>query len=79
MIRSFILLDLLLSYLAALQAPAIMMSQNRQATKDRLEARHDYEANSKAGMEIIALHAKVGRPAGPNRLEAATSAIFGLD
>jgi uncharacterized membrane protein len=55
----FILLNLILSCLAALQAPVIMMSQNRQATKDRLEAQHDYEVNLKAEMEIIALHAKL--------------------
>jgi uncharacterized membrane protein len=55
----FILLNLVLSCLAALQAPVIMMSQNRQAAKDRLEAQHDYEVNLKAEMEILALHAKV--------------------
>lgn len=55
----FILLNLVLSCLAALQAPVIMMSQNRQAARDRLEARHDYEVNTKAEMEIMALHAKV--------------------
>src|SRR4051812_29188237 len=42
----FIFLNLMLSMLAALQAPVIMMSQNRQAAKDRLEARLDYETNS---------------------------------
>jgi uncharacterized membrane protein len=55
----FILLNLVLSCLAALQAPVIMMSQNRQAAKDRLEAQHDYEVNLKAEMEILALHAKL--------------------
>ncbi len=55
----FILLNLVLSCLAALQAPVIMMSQNRQATRDRLDARHDYEVNLKAEMEIMALHAKI--------------------
>jgi uncharacterized membrane protein len=55
----FILLNLVLSCLAALQAPIIMMSQNRQAEKDRLEAHHDYEINLKAEMEVMALHAKV--------------------
>src|SRR5260370_38103946 len=55
----FILLDLVLSMLAALQAPVIMMSQNRQAAKDRLDAQHDYEVNLKAEMEIMALHTKL--------------------
>jgi uncharacterized membrane protein len=54
----FILLNLVLSCLAALQAPVIMMSQNRMAAKDRVDARHDYEVNLKAEMEIMALHAK---------------------
>jgi uncharacterized membrane protein len=55
----YILLNLVLSTLAALQAPLIMMSQNRQAAKDRLVAAHDYEVNLKAELEILALHAKV--------------------
>lgn len=54
----YILLNLVLSSLAALQAPVIMMSQNRQAAKDRLDAQHDYEVNLKAEMEILALHEK---------------------
>jgi uncharacterized membrane protein len=54
----FIFLNLLLSMLAALQAPIIMMSQNRQAVKDRLAAQHDYEVNLKAELEIMALHEK---------------------
>jgi len=45
--------------LAAIQAPVIMMSQNRQAVKDRLDTSHDYEVNLKAEMEIANLHAKV--------------------
>jgi uncharacterized membrane protein len=45
--------------LAALQAPVIMMSQNRQAIKDREAARHDYEVNLKAELEIMALHEKL--------------------
>ncbi len=49
----FILLNLVLSCLAALQAPVIMMSQNRQAAKDRLDAQHDYEVNLKAEVEIL--------------------------
>lgn len=55
----YILLNLLLSCLAALQAPIIMMSQNRQAAKDRLQARHDYEVNIKAELEIMQLQEKV--------------------
>ncbi len=55
----YILLNLVLSMLAALQAPVIMMSQNRQAAKDRLEAAHDYEVNLKAEIEIRSLHEKV--------------------
>ena len=55
----FILLNLVLSCLAALQAPIIMMSQNRQAAHDRLDAQHDYEVNIKAEMEIVALHTKL--------------------
>ncbi len=48
----YILLNLFLSCLAAIQAPVIMMSQNRQAHKDRLQADHDYEINLKAEQEI---------------------------
>lgn len=57
----FILLNLILSCLAALQAPVIMMSQNRQAAKDRLEAHYDYQVNMKAEMEIMDLHAKLDK------------------
>jgi uncharacterized membrane protein len=45
--------------MAAIQAPIIMMSQNRQAAKDRLDATHDYEVNLKAELEIMALHQKI--------------------
>ncbi len=55
----YILLNLMLSMVAALQAPLIMMSQNRQAAKDRLGAEHDYEVNLKAELEILALHQKI--------------------
>jgi len=55
----FILLNLALSCLAALQAPVIMMSQNRLSAKDRLDAQHDYEVNLKAEMEVAALHLKL--------------------
>ena len=57
----FILLNLMLSCLAALQAPIIMMSQNRQAAKDRLMATNDYEVNLRAQMELIRLSQKVDR------------------
>ena len=55
----FILLNLFLSMLAAVQAPIILMSQNRQAMKDRLQAEHDYEVNLKAELEIMLLHEKI--------------------
>jgi len=55
----FIFLNLILSLLAAIQAPVIMMSQNRQAAKDRAVAAHDYEVNLKAELEIMSLHEKV--------------------
>ena len=55
----YILLNLFLSMLAALQAPIILMSQNRQAHKDRMSAEHDYEVNLKAELEIMTLHEKI--------------------
>jgi uncharacterized membrane protein len=55
----YILLNLFLSMLAAIQAPIILMSQNRQAEKDRVNAEHDYEVNLKAELEIMLLHDKV--------------------
>jgi len=55
----YILLNLFLSMLAAIQAPIILMSQNRQSEKDRLNAEHDYEVNLKAELEIMLLHDKV--------------------
>ena len=55
----FIFLNLMLSMLAALQAPIIMMSQNRQAAKDRLEVRLDYETNLRAEAQIEGLHEKI--------------------
>lgn len=55
----FILLNLFLSMLAAIQAPIILMSQNRQSEKDRLSAEHDYEVNLKAELEIMLLHDKI--------------------
>ena len=55
----FILLNLILSCLAALQAPVIMMSQNRQEDKDRQRARSDFMINLKAELEIRGLHRKI--------------------
>jgi uncharacterized membrane protein len=55
----FILLNLALSTLAALQAPVILMSQNRQAAKDRAVAQNDYQVNLKSEVEIADLHRKV--------------------
>jgi uncharacterized membrane protein len=55
----FIFLNLTLSMLAAVQAPLILMSQNRAAARDRLVANHDYEVNLKAEIEIAALHEKL--------------------
>jgi uncharacterized membrane protein len=55
----FIFLNLMLSMLAAIQAPIIMMSQNRQAKKDRLAARLDFETNLRAELEIERLHYKI--------------------
>lgn len=55
----FILLNLLLSMLAAVQAPVIMMSQNRLEAKDRLRAENDFRTNLKAELEIRMLHEKV--------------------
>jgi uncharacterized membrane protein len=55
----FILLNLVLSCLAAIQAPVILMSQNRQESRDRLRAEHDYLVNLKAELEIRNLHEKM--------------------
>ncbi len=55
----FIFLNLLLSMMAALQAPVIMMSQNRAASRDRMAAQHDYGVNLKAELEIRELHEKL--------------------
>ena len=57
----YIFLNLILSMVAALQAPVILMSQNRQAARDRLSASLDYEINLKAEVEIMALHEKMDR------------------
>lgn len=55
----FILLNLILSCLASIQAPIIMMSQNRQEQKDRTRAEHDYKINKKAELEINLLSEKI--------------------
>ena len=57
----FIFLNLMLSMLAAVQAPVILMSQNRQSAKDRISARHDYEVNLRTQLEIIRLHRRMDR------------------
>lgn len=61
----YVFLNLILSMLAAIQAPVIMMSQNRQAAKDRVAAQLDYQVNLRAELEILRLHnsieAGVGR------------------
>ena len=55
----FILLNLFLSMLAAIQAPVILMSQNRHSERDRANAEHDYEVNLKAELDIMLLHKKL--------------------
>ena len=55
----FIFLNLLLSTMAAIQAPIIMMSQNRASNKDRIAAAHDYEVNLRTEIDIIRLHEKI--------------------
>ncbi len=70
----YIFLNLILSMVAALQAPVILMSQNRQAARDRVAASLDYEVNLKAEVEIMALHEKLDR----SRLEHLEAAMQGL-
>ncbi|MEH6758028.1 MAG: DUF1003 domain-containing protein [Parasphingorhabdus sp.] len=55
----YIFLNLILSTVAAIQAPVIMMSQNRASDKDRIAATHDYEVNLRAEIDIIRLHEKM--------------------
>jgi uncharacterized membrane protein len=55
----YILLNLFLSMLAAIQAPIILMSQNRESERDRIRGEHDYEVNLKAELEIMMLHEKM--------------------
>ncbi|WP_375464050.1 DUF1003 domain-containing protein [uncultured Methylobacterium sp.] len=57
----YIFLNLILSMVAALQAPVILMSQNRQAARDRIAASLDYKVNLKAEIEIMSLHDKLDR------------------
>lgn len=66
----YIFLNLMLSTLAAVQAPIILMSQNRQATKDRITARHDYEVNLRTQLEIVRLARKIDRMAAEVRMAA---------
>ncbi|MDP5103519.1 MAG: DUF1003 domain-containing protein [Erythrobacter sp.] len=65
----FIFLNLVLSMLAAVQAPIILMSQNRQARKDRITARHDYEVNLRTQLEILRLAHRVEKLAQAAREE----------
>jgi len=65
----FIFLNLMLSMLAAVQAPIILMSQNRQAHKDRITARHDYEVNLRTQLEILRLAHRVEKLAQKARAE----------
>jgi CRP/FNR family cyclic AMP-dependent transcriptional regulator len=71
----YILLNLFLSMTAAVQAPVIMMSQNRQSSKDRLKSDLDYEVNLKSELEVAHLHHKVDRMY--ERLEAHLSRLEG--
>ncbi len=57
----YIFLNLILSMLAAIQAPVIMMSQNRQSAKDRIAARHDYEVNLRTQLEIVRVQRRIDR------------------
>ncbi len=57
----YIFLNLMLSTVAAIQAPVIMMSQNRQSAKDRLAASLDFEVNLRAELEIMRLHEKIDK------------------
>lgn len=69
----YIFLNLMLSMLAAIQAPIIMMSQNRSSDRDRVAASHDYEVNLRAELEIMRLHEKIDLLLG--RLDRATAEV----
>lgn len=72
----FIFLNLVLSTLAAVQAPVILMSQNRQAARDRLAAEHDYRVNLRAELEIMRLHDRLQLSESQlQRIEAALVAL----
>lgn len=72
----FIFLNLVLSTLAAVQAPVILMSQNRQAARDRLAAEHDYRVNLRAELEIMRLHDRLQLSESQlQRIEAALTAL----
>lgn len=72
----FIFLNLVLSTLAAIQAPVILMSQNRQAARDRQAAEHDYRVNLRAELEIMRLHDRLQlSEAQLQRIEAALAAL----
>lgn len=74
----FIFLNLVLSTLAAIQAPVILMSQNRQAARDRQAAEHDYRVNLRAELEIMRLHDRLQLSEGQlKRIEAAISVLGG--
>jgi uncharacterized membrane protein len=72
----FIFLNLILSTVAALQAPVIMMSQNRHTARDRRAAEHDYRVNLRAELEIMRLHDRLqSSEAQLHRIEAALAAL----
>lgn len=72
----FIFLNLVLSTLAAVQAPVILMSQNRQAARDRQAAEHDYRVNLRAELEIMRLHDRLQlSEAQLKRIEAAVAVL----
>ena len=73
----YIFLNLLLSTVAAIQAPIIMMSQNRQSAKDRLAASLDYETNLRAELDILRVHHKIDHLV-LARLDAIEAKIDGL-
>jgi len=73
----FIFLNLILSMLAAIQAPIIMMSQNRQSERDRFFAAKDYGVNLKAEIEVMALHHKIDM-AVLKELQELRAAVAGL-
>lgn len=74
----FIFLNLVLSTLAAVQAPVILMSQNRQAGRDRQAAEHDYRVNLRAELEIMRLHNRLQlSEAQLTRIEAAVAVLPG--